>query len=491
MTDIFIGRKEEIAHLKKIYERTTADFVAIYGRRRVGKTYLIRNFFKNNPSFYFEATGLKDGALQQQLKLFTENISAAFYNGLSLQVPKDWLEAFQLLTRAIDTVPKETKRIIFIDEIPWFATPKSGFIQALDYYWNTRWSSQPNFKLVVCGSAASWMLDNLVHAKGGLHNRLTASFPIRPFTLHETEEYLIKKGIRFTREQIVELYMSIGGIPHYLNQIPKGLSVSQIINRLCFQKDGFLFNEFSVLLSSLFDDSETHNEIIRILAKTKQGLSRDEILQKSKLSSSGGMFKKRLDELEEAGFIVSFTPYGYLNKGTFFKISDEYVLFYLKWIEPVSKRLRLSLKNESYWESKMISQSWKSWAGYAFESVCFKHIEQIKYALGIHAISSEIGSWRYQAKREQEQLKGCQIDLLIDRADGIINLCEIKFQQGKFIISKSYAAELRQKVTIYKTLSKTRKAIFLTMVTPEGVHKNENSENLVINEVIIDDLFAK
>lgn len=490
MTEIFVGRKEELSRLKEIYDRITADFVAIYGRRRVGKTYLIRSFFKKNTCSYFEITGLKDGALQQQLKLFTESIATVFYNSLPLQVPKDWLEAFQLLERAIDTIPQNTKKVIFIDEIPWFATQKSGFIQALDYYWNTKLSSKKNLKLIVCGSAASWMLDNLVYAKGGLHNRLTASFPIRPFTLHETEDFLIKRGINFTKAQITELYMSIGGIPHYLNQIPKGLSVPQILNKLCFQKDGFLFNEFPILFSSLFDNSETHNEIIRILASVKQGLSREEILKRSKLSSSGGMFKKRLDELEESGFIVNFTPYGYLNKGTVFKINDEYALFYLKWIEPVSKRLRLSIKNESYWESKMASQSWKSWAGYAFESVCIKHIEQIKYALGIHAISSEIGSWRYNPKSDQEQ-KGCQIDLLIDRADGVINLCEIKFQQGLFRISKGYANELQQKIEIYKMVSKTRKTIFLTMITPEGVCRNEHSENLVSNEVVINDLFAK
>ena len=490
MTDIFIGREEELANLEKIYDRPAADFVAIYGRRRVGKTYLIRTFFKKRPSFYFEVTGVQHAPLTDQLKLFTEDIADAFYDKLLLQTPKNWLEAFQLLTRAIDTLPEEIKKVIFIDEIPWFATPKSGFTQALDYYWNTKWSSRKNLKLIVCGSAASWMLSNLIYAKGGLHNRLTASFPIRPFTLHETEEYLIKKGIQFTKEQIVELYMSIGGIPHYLNQVPKGFSVPQILNQLCFQKNGFLFNEFRVLLSSLFDDSKAHKKIIQILATTKQGLSRDEILKKSKLSSSGGMFKERLEELEEEGFITSFTPYGNLNKGTFFKISDEYVLFYLKWIEPVSKRLRLSLKNESYWESKMASQSWKIWAGYAFESVCIKHIEQIKEALGIHAISSEIGSWKHYAKREND-LRGCQIDLLIDRADGIVNVCEIKFQQGKFIISKSYANELRYKMTTYKTLTKILKTIFLTMITLEGVHKNENSETIVTNEMTLKDLFAR
>jgi AAA+ ATPase superfamily predicted ATPase len=489
MTDIFVGRKEEISYLKKIHDSKTAEFVAVYGRRRVGKTYLIRSFFKKTSAFYFEATGLKDGTLAQQLKLFNDNMAAVFYDNLPLKPPKDWLEAFQVLTKAISAVPQTKKIIVFIDEVPWFATPKSGFIQALDYYWNTKWSLFKNMKLIVCGSAASWMLDNLIHAKGGLHNRLTSSFPVRPFTLKETEEYLIKNEIRFTKKQIVELYMSIGGIPHYLSQVPKGLSVPQILNQLCFQKDGFLFNEFSVLFSSLFDSSEVHNEIIRLLAKTREGMSREGLLKKSKLSSSGGMFKTRLSELEEAGFIVSHTPIGNLNKGTYFKIQDEYILFYLKWIEPAAKRLSLSLKNESYFESKMASQGYKAWAGYAFESVCIKHITQIKYALGIHAIASEIGSFRYVSKDDKEPT-GCQIDLLIDRADDIINLCEIKFQQGKFIITRSYAAELQQKITTYQLLSKTRKPIFLTMITPEGIHKNANSVNLVVNEVNVDDLFA-
>ena len=286
----------------------------------------------------FEATGLKNGSLSQQLHLFINNISSIFYNNIPLQTPKNWLEAFNCLTQAIKTVSKEKKCIIFIDEIPWFSTPKSGFIQALDCYWNTTWSSS-GIKLIVCVSAASWMLDNLVYTKEGLHNRLTETIPMRPFTLLKTEEYLRNKNINFTREQIVSLYMTIGGIPHYLSKISTGLSVLQNINSLFFQKDDFLFNEFTILFSSLFDKPEAQNEIIRLLAASKQGLSREEILHKSKLSSSGGVFKQRFNELEEAGFIARFLPYGYANKGTFFRIIDEYVLFYLKWIEPASKRL--------------------------------------------------------------------------------------------------------------------------------------------------------
>lgn len=312
---------------------------------------------------------------------------------------------------------------------------------------------------------------------------------MRPFTLLKTEEYLRNKNINFTREQIVSLYMTIGGIPHYLSKISTGLSVLQNINSLFFQKDDFLFNEFPILFSSLFDKPEAQNEIIRLLAASKQGLSREEILHKSKRSSSGGVFKQRLNELEEAGFIARFVPYGYANKGTFFRIIDEYVLFYLKWIEPSSKRLQLSLQNTSYWESKMMSQGWNSWAGYAFEAICIKHIEQIKHALGIKVISSEIGSWRYYPAPGDTTESGCQIDLLIDRADGIINICEIKFYNGKFIISKSYASELQRKIKTFQTFSKTRKTIFLTLITAEGVHKNTHSENFVTNEITIEDLF--
>lgn len=489
MPEAIIGRKEELALLKKINDRKSSDFLAVYGRRRVGKTHLIRNFFSDQPCIYFEATGLKDGSLHQQLKLFTEKLSKVFLRGFPLQPPPNWLDAFKLLTNAIEEIPRDKKIVIFFDEIPWFATAKSGFMQALDHYWNTRWSTLSNLKLVVCGSAASWMLNNLIHAKGGLHNRLTSILPLKPFTLCETEEYLRHREIKLNRHHILELYMVMGGIPLYLNGVQPGYSASQIINQLCFHRDGFLFNEFSHLFASLFDASEAHDELIRIISLSRQGLSREQILQKTKHSSSGGMFKTRLSELEEAGFIASFTPYGYLNKGTFFRVTDEYALFYLRWIAPVSKRLSVSLKNTSYWESKMQSQSWKSWSGHAFESICLKHIEQIKQALGIQSIATEVGSWRYYPKNNEES--GIQIDLLIDRSDGIINLCEIKFCQGQFILTKSYAEEILKKLSIYQTHSKTNKPIFVSLITAEGIKPNTNSASIITNTITANDLFAR
>lgn len=483
-----VGRKQERTVLGQIYNREDPDFLAVYGRRRVGKTYLIRNFFKNLPCIYLEITGLKDGSRREQIRLFLEKMKTVFSMEIPSPPPKSWLDVFQLLTVCIEKVPLKQKVLLFFDEMPWLAVPKSKFLQALDHFWNTQWQTRKNLKLVVCGSAASWMLKNLVHAKGGLHNRLTAVMSLKPFCLEETEEYLHHRGVHFNRRQILELYMAFGGVPHYLNAIQKQLSPAQNINQIAFTKDGLLFTEFNNLFASLFDDSSAHIELIRLIARSREGIGREELLEKAKHSSSGGRFKNRLVELEEAGFISSFVPYMHRKKGTFYRIVDEYTLFYLQWIEPVANQLKVSLKNSNYWESKMQSQSWKSWSGYAFEAICFKHIEQIKMALGIRAIAAEIGSWRHISRRKKEA--GVQIDLLIDRADGIINLCEMKYWDGEFALTKSVAENLERKVEVYKREMRPRKTMLVTMITPDGVRKNEYASRVVASEVTLNDLFV-
>lgn len=482
-----VGRKREQTLLQKISEQESPDFLAVYGRRRVGKTYLIRNFFNRKACIYFEVTGLKKGSLKKQLGLFIQKLKSVFLIELPARLPKNWLEAFQLLTECINKVSSKESVILFFDELPWFATKKSGFIQALDHFWNSYWSTRKKLKLIVCGSAASWMLENLIKAKGGLHNRLTAVIALRPFSLYETEEYLRNRGIQFGRRQVLELYMAIGGIPHYLNHVQKNLSPAQNINQMCFNKSGPLFDEFGNLFASLFDESPAHVELIRLIARSRYGVNMEELVEKSKLSSSGGTLKMRLNELEEAGFISSFVPYMRRKKGIFYRIIDEYTLFYLHWIEPVANRLKLSFQSSNYWESKMQTQAWKIWSGYAFEAICLKHIAQIKETLGIHGVASEVGSWRYIARNKKEM--GTQIDLLIDRADGITNLCEIKYHQGGFPITKAIAENLERKIQTYKTVMDIRKTILLTMITPDGMHENEYATRLVSEGVTLDDLY--
>jgi len=487
--DFFIvGRKQERLLLEQIYMRDDPDFLAVYGRRRVGKTFLLRNFFKNLPCTYFEVTGLKDGTLEEQIQRFLQKLKEAFLEEIPTPAPKTWIEAFQLLTACIRKVHPREKIVLFFDELPWLAVPETKFIQALDHFWNTEWQTRKDLKLITCGSAASWMLENLIHAKGGLHNRLTAVMSLKPFSLQETEEYLLHRNMKFNRRQILELYMAMGGIPHYLNAIDKSLSPAQNINRICFTKNGLLFTEFEDLFSSLFNDSPAHVELVRLIARSRKGIEKKELLKEAKLSTSGGTFKERLAELEEAGFIASFVPYMRRKKGTFYRVIDEYTLFYLHWIEPVVSHLKMSLQDSHYWESKMQSQAWKSWAGYAFEALCLKHIEQMKDALGIRAIAAEIGGWRFRPKDKNEQ--GVQIDLLIDRADGIINLCEMKYWDGKFVITKNFAEEIQRKILVYKTQMQPRKTILVTMVTPDGVLRNEYTVQVMSSEVTLNDLFS-
>lgn len=482
-----IGRESEIQLLRKILSSHDAEFLALYGRRRVGKTYLIRTFFRDSSCTFFEATGQKDGTMKEQLLNFSESLSKTFFQGLNVQPPENWKEAFKNLTMLIKKMDKNKKVVLFFDELPWMVTPRSQFMQHLDYIWNTEWSDLGNLKLIVCGSAASWMLEHFIYTKGGLHNRITGRICLKPFNLKETRQYLNYRGLTLNHQQVLELYMVMGGIPHYLKSVSKGLSAMQNINDICFTKEGLLFDEFQKLYASLYKDSGVHIKLIRLIASSRQGISLNEIIEKEEGLSSGGTLRQRLLELEAAGFIHGMVPYGNKKKGIFYRILDEYTYFYLKWIEPFSQTVDL-LEEPSYWGKISQTPHWYNWTGYAFESVCFKHIDRIRHALGIDKIVSKAGSWRYMPG-PSDQDKGAQIDLLFDRADRVVTICEIKSSFGKFSIDKTYAENLRNKVNVYRDQTKTIKQIFIAMVTLYGLIKNEYSEELVSSEITLEDLF--
>ncbi len=484
MSTEIIGRREEKRRLKEIITSKEAEFAVVYGRRRVGKTCLIRGVIEARKVQSIEVTGLKDGVFAEQLEIFIEAFVKAFGLKYIPSIPTSWSAAFKMLTEAIIDLPKNKKFVIFLDEIPWLATPKSGFLQALDHFWNTRWVRYPQIKLIVCGSAASWILDNLINAKGGLHNRLTTRILLKPFNFRETIEFLNEHSIRMSPTQVLSLYLVMGGIPYYLKAVRKGLSVSQNINQLCFTANGLLYNEFARLFGSLFDNSEAYVEIIRAIAKHPEGLDQLSLEKYLKLSKLGGTLIKRLNALEAAGFIISFVPYGRKKKGIYYKIIDEYTLFYIRWIEPVENRIKLVTSQSDYWQSKSKTASWVAWSGYAFEAFCYKHVDQITKALHIHT-GFEIGTWRYVAKSKNE--KGAQIDLLLDRDDGIINIIEIKYTQNRFLIKREYADHLVDRTDIFQEHFKTKKDIHLTMITVTGITENSYSESLVDSEVFLDD----
>ncbi len=486
MKQIIVGRKIEQQALCEIYNSQRAEFVAVYGRRRIGKTYLIKNFFQERKGIFFQTVGMQNGNMQDQLDNFVESLAEAFYDKAELKAASSWKDAFRRLTTVIENKTKRTKVVLFFDELPWMATDKSGCLEALDYFWNKYWVNIPNLKLIICGSSASWIIKKIINDTGGLHNRVTRKIIMRPFSLFETREFCKFLGFKFTNEQIVELYMALGGIPFYFNNVKKNLSAAENINNLCFRPDGLLFDEFENLFKSLFKDADSYIEIIRLISKSHYGIARSEIEVNAKLSTKGGTLTDRLSALEDAGFILSFIPYGNKKRGEFYRVIDEYSLFYLYWVEAAKQSLIKMQSEGQFWKTIYKSPAWYSWSGYAFEAICYKHIDQIYRAFKINdgAVAS---AWKVQS--DKENMDGTQIDLVIDRRDGAITLCEIKFSEQPFVIDKSYAKILNNKIEIFKKVNKTNKQIFMSFICMCGLKQNVYSEDIVSSVITIDELF--
>lgn len=491
-SDPIVGRRKELALLEGVLGSPEAELLALYGRRRVGKTHLVRGFFAPRTSVFFSITGEKDAPIAVQLAHFRDELARTFYGGRPLPLHGSWREAFAHLADAVDDHaarrPAEPV-VLFFDELPWLATPRSGLLQAFDHVWNTRLCRVRQLRVVLCGSAASWMLDKLIHAKGGLHNRITRRMRLEPFTLAETSAFLKARRLQAGHRQVIETYLAVGGIPHYLKQMQRGRSAAQNIGQACFDRDGFLSDELERLFSSLFTDAGLHEALVRAIAAKRHGVTRTELLDTVDVSSGGGL-NRRLRELEEAGFVGRLSPWGAKKKNAVYRLLDEYTWFYLQWIERAPKGV-LAGDGASYWVDKAQTPAYRAWAGYAFEGLCLKHAHLIKRALGLGSVATEVGTWRWIPRQRSTTRAGAQIDLLFDRADGIINLCELKYAAEPFTITKAYARELRDKIAIFEEVTGTRKDVHLTLVTPEGLKRNLWSEDLVASEVTADALFAE
>lgn len=473
---MLVGRELEQNLLLETLKSDKSEFVAIYGRRRVGKTYLVRETFNYN--FAFQHTGVQNGDRNRQLSVFEKSLVAA---GMS-KCPKlnDWFEAFDALGSFLQSVSAE-KKIVFIDEMPWMDTPKSDFVSALEHFWNGWATMRRDIILIICGSASSWIVSKIVNNYGGLHNRLTRQIFLKPFSLHECELFSSACGLKMTRMQVLQTYMILGGVPYYWSLLRRGLSWAQNIDALFFDENSSLRNEFDALYSSLFKNKEPYIQIVRALGKKKAGMTRGEIATAIN-QDHGGTLSKILKELELCGFIRTYTPIGKAKKDTLYQLFDNFTLFYFRFVEDNST------KDPQFWSRSIGGGTYNAWCGLAFERVCLQHIDQIKNALGITGVISSVYSWLYRPKNDNET--GTQIDLLIDRADGVINLCEIKFSQGKYEIKKKYADELRQKVAIFQSKTETKKAVFMVMITTEGLVNNEYAGD-VQNQIIADDLFRQ
>ncbi len=468
-----IGRTHEVAIMQNLLTLEASSFLAMYGRRRIGKTYLIEEVYRKN--MIFTMSGLHEVSLEEQLQNFSYTL--ANHTKQLLPQPKNWLEAFQMLIEYTQKIEKR-KKVIFFDELPWLCSARSNFLSSLEHFWNSWAAKRTDVILVVCGSAASWMIKNIVQNKGGLHNRLTQTIRLMPFTLYETELMLHRQGVRLNRYQIAQLYMCIGGIPYYLSKVPKGKSVEQVINYLCFQKDSLLSREFEYLFQSLFQSSLSHLSVVKALSQKTSGMSRSEIIKKTKLANAGST-TRILEELEESGFIAKLTPLHNIAKDTIYRLVDFYTLFYLKYIEKTKPSTNTFVTISR-------SSNWSGWLGYAFENLCLIHIHQIRLSMSIAGVNTRLASWVHRGNDSQ---KGAQIDLVIDRDDQVITLCEIKFSKSEFEINKKYAQELRNKVDVFHRYSKSKKSIFTAMIAPFGLSKSPYNQELIQNIVTLEDLY--
>lgn len=474
---ILISRTEERKRLEMALASNKPELVALIGRRRVGKTFLVRQTY--NEHIKLEVTGLQKDKQKGQLRNLLLSMRAHGLDAETDKQPDNWLDAFFLLTQKLEQLDVKEKYVVFFDELPWMAGKRSDFISGFSYFWNS-WASKQNIVVVICGSATSWMIEKVINDKGGLHNRITDILHLHPFTLKETEEFLSAKHINYPRYQILLLYMTLGGIPMYLDFVRRDLSAIQNINALCFRESGFLFDEFNRLFPALFDKHERHVGVIKALASKQKGLTRKELLNITGLPN-GGSFSKTLKELQQSGFVKTFSGMGKKKKAALFRLTDSYSLFYLNQIEPNRDSHALDF------EQLFLTPSFKSWSGYAYENICFSHIQQIKKKLGISGVLTK--TFSYVAK-SSDDLPGTQIDLLIDRMDHAIHICEIKFSQNNYILDKKTVENIRQKKTVFQYNSQTKKHLFITFITTFEMVNNKWSAEMVDQKITMDDLFV-
>ena len=489
-----VGRKEEQRILHELEMSGESEFVVIYGRRRVGKTYLARETFNNQ--FFFSYTGIANLKARQQRFQFAQALrDHGWVPGAGdANIRESWFVAFHALRDLIVKACVKERILIFIDEMPWMDNKKSDFVPAFENFWNGWASWQKNIMLIACGSAASWITKKIFRSKGGLYNRVTRQIPLKPFTLVECAEYYANRGIAMNTQDIIESYMIFGGIPYYLRMMERRYSLVLNVDRMCFGDTAPLRNEYSLLMGTLFTDSTKYNKILEVLHAKKQGLTR-EVMASCIDFGNGGNLSRILFEMEECGFIRKYKPFGRVKNGALYHLADPFVAFHLTFIQ--------NNNSDNFWSSFIDNSAHRAWSGYAFEQVCLAHVDQIKRTLGISGVLTSVSSWisRRNANdsssinngaKDNNSVKdnsGAQIDLIIDRNDKVINLCEIKFANGPFEINRAYDLTLRNKIEAFRNETKTRKAIHLTMITTYGV-KSGKYAGLVQSEVTADELLS-
>ena len=474
-----IGREKEQKELNNLYSSNKAELVAIYGRRRIGKTYLVDETFKG--LITFRHAGLspvddnKKGILKAQLEHFY--YSLMLHGMKKCKKPESWIEAFYMLEKFLVDIGDGNRQLIFLDELPWLDTPRSGFMTAFEGFWNTWGCHRNNLMVVVCGSANSWILDKLINNHGGLYNRVTYEIKLKPFTLSECEKFYLDKNIQLSKYDIVQSYMILGGVPYYMGYFQSGKSLAQNIDNLFFTNNGKLKEEYDRLFASIFNNPDTIKNIVHLLNTRNAGYTRKELVEKLAIND-GGTLSQNLNALIASDFVIKYIPFGKRNK-EHYKLVDPFCIFYLHFMN------KKKITDENFWQNNISSQQIVSWRGYAYENVCFNHITQIKKALGISGVITSQSAW----SKKSDDTEGTQIDLLISRNDNVVNMCEIKYYSDEFVVDKNYYHTLLHRAELLSKEIPQKYSIYNTLITTFGLHYNEYS-GIFTNVITLDDLFV-
>lgn len=468
---MIIGRKYEQKRLMDAYNSLSSEFVAVYGRRRVGKTFLVRETFSHH--FTFQHSGVSKGTRSKQLQAWINSLKEY---GLPVSVtPKNWMEAFEMLKELVNR-SVDKRKVIFIDELPWMDTRSSGLIPALEHFWNSWASNRSDVLLIVCGSATSWIVNKILKNRGGLHNRVDYKISLKPFTLKECEQYAIFRRLGLTRKQIVEGYMVMGGVPFYWKALQRELSMAQNIDFCFFSEEGELYDEFDALYQSLFKQPEKYIRVVELLATRRYGYNRNELIKNGHFPDSGD-FGKVLRDLENCGFIRSYNVIGKRKKNTIYQLIDPFTIFYYNYI------VKNNTHDRQFWSHTLNTPSYYNWCGLSFERVCLQHIEQIKQARGISAVISGVYAWK------SEKLKsGVQIDLVIDRNDDVIDLCEMKYKSVPMSLTEDDDMDRVRRIEVFTEETATKKAVLSVLIAANGVVRNNFSDEYQ-KILTLDDLF--
>ena len=468
-----IGRREEIRELEKCEKSKKSELVCVYGRRRVGKTYLVEQSFAN--LFAFRATGVESGNTRTQLKSFYQRLVEA--GDTERRVPQDWFEAFSRLERilAAENIRRSIhgKRIVFFDEFPWFATPRSDFLEAFGEFWNRCGTAQGDFLFIICGSATSWIIKNILEDTGSLYNRVTSQIFLRPFSLRETELYMESRVFGWSRRQIVECQMIFGGLPYFFDLLNPDESLTWNINALIFKPHALLRHESKKLLEATLKKSPAYNDILKCLSSHYYGMQKNACF--ASLDISQGTFSRAVEDLIKCGYVHESVDRYSKGHPLRLQLIDPFLLFHYNFLE---KGYSETTRFEDF---KSDTGRYNNWRGHAFEILCMYHIDHIKNALGISGVRTNSYAW-VSEKNE------AQIDLVLDRDDGIVNICEEKYTDTAFAVSAEYEERLLKKMDIYRAETKTKKALKIVMICTENLAGTANTEHIT-RVLTLDDLF--